>query len=70
MQIGDLVRMNKGAFMQGMMGRIVGHQTTGDGRERWLIRFIGPDVPKSIQHKSIPFRAIRFTPIKGSNDGT
>jgi len=69
MRIGDLVRMNEGVFMQGLMGIIVDHHTASNGRERWLIRFIGPEVPKSIQHKSIPFRAERFTLIKSSNDG-
>ena len=68
MRIGDLVRMNEGVFMQGLMGIIVDHHTASNGCERWLVRFIGPKVPKSIQHKSIPFRASRFTLIKGGND--
>ena len=70
MRIGDLVRMNEGVFMQGLMGIIVDRHTASNGCERWLIRFIGPDVPKPIQHKSIPFRASRFTLIKGGNDET
>lgn len=68
MRIGDLVRMNEGVFMQGLMGIIVDHHTASNGCERWLIRFIGPKIPKAIQHKSIPFRAERFTLIKGGND--
>ena len=71
MKVGDLVRINEGSFMQGLMGIIVDHHTASNSLhpERWFIRFIGPDVPKPIKHKSIPFRASRFTLIKSSNDG-
>ena len=68
MQIGDLVRMNEGVFMQGLMGIIVDHHIASDGCERWLVQFIGPDVPKSLQHRSVPFRASRFTLIKSSTN--
>ena len=69
MRIGDLVRMNEGVFMQGLMGIIVDHHAAINGCERWSILFIGPKVPNSIKGKSIPFRAERFTLINTSNDG-
>ena len=70
MQVGDLIKVKKGYFMQGLMGLIVDRHTDSFGCERWLVRFIGPEVPKSIQHKSIPYRASRFTliKVKGGND--
>tara|TARA_R110000824_G_scaffold379840_1_gene572000 strand:- start:1241 stop:1462 length:222 start_codon:yes stop_codon:yes gene_type:complete len=67
MKVGDLVRMDKGAFMQGLMGIIVYQKANAD--DRWYIQFIGPDVPKPIQGKAIPFRTARFSLLKSSNNG-
>lgn len=67
MKVGDLVRIDKDTYMQGSMGIIV-HQKA-NAADRWYIQFIGPDVPKSIQGKAIPFRIARFSLIKSSNDG-
>ena len=67
MQVGDLVRIKKGCFMQGKMGLVVSETCDAAGAARFYIRLIG-SVPKAIQNKPIMYRPARVIVIKSSND--
>lgn len=67
MQVGDLIKVKYGCFMQGKMGLIVKIGQDAVGSPRYWVQLIGP-VPKAIEGKPIMYRAERFTLIKGAND--
>jgi len=62
MQVGDLIKIKKGCFMQGKMGLIIKLGQDANGDPRYWVQLIGP-VPKAIEGKPIMFRADRFTLI-------
>jgi len=62
MQVGDLIKVKKGCFMQGKMGLIIKLGQDANGDPRYWVQLIGP-VPKAIEGKPIMFRADRFTLI-------
>ena len=62
MQVGDLIKIKKGCFMQGKMGLIIKLGQDANGSLRYWVQLIGP-VPKAIEGKPIMFRADRFTLI-------
>ena len=67
MQVGDLIKIKYGCFMQGKMGLIVKLGQDAKGSPRYWVQLIG-SVPKAIEGKPIMYRAERFTLIKGAND--
>ena len=67
MQVGDLIKIKRGCFMQGKMGLIIKLGQCAQGNPRYWVQLIGP-VPKAIEGKPIMYRAERFTLIKGAND--
>ena len=67
MQVGDLIKVKRGCFMQGKMGLIIKLGQDANGAPRYWVQLIGP-VPKAIEGKPIMYRAERFTLIKGAND--
>ena len=62
MQVGDLIKVKKGCFMQGKMGLIIKLGQDACGAPRYWVQLIGP-VPKAIEGRPIMFRADRFTLI-------
>ena len=69
MQVGDLIKVKYGCFMQGKMGLIVKIGQDAVGSPRYWVQLIG-SVPKAIEGKPIMYRAERFTVIKGTSDDT
>ena len=71
MQVGDLVRVRKGFFMQGLMGIVVSelNPTRMGGHKLLYVRLIG-DVPTALKRKSsiVRYRPDRLILIKSSND--
>ncbi len=67
MQVGDLVKIKKGCFMQGKMGLVVSETCDSFGAPRFYIRLIG-SVPKAIENKPILYRPVRLIAIKSSDD--
>ena len=68
MQIGDLIKVKDGCFMQGKMGLIVKLGQDAKGSPRYWVNLIG-SVPKAIEGKSIMYRAERFTVISKASNG-
>ena len=67
MQVGDLIKVKNGCFMQGKMGLIIKLGQDAKGNPRYWVNLIG-SVPKAIEGKPIMYRAERFTVIsKASN---
>jgi len=68
MQVGDLIKIKRGCFMQGKMGLILKVGQDAKGSPRYWVQLIG-SVPAAIENKPIMYRAERFIVLKSSNDG-
>ena len=68
MQVGDLIKVKNGCFMQGKMGLIIKLGQDAKGNLRYWVQLIG-SVPKAIEGKPIMYRAERFTVISKASNG-
>jgi hypothetical protein len=67
MQVGDLIKIKNGCFMQGKMGLIVKLGQDAKGSPRYWVKLIGP-LPAALSGKPVMYRAERFIVLKSSSD--
>jgi hypothetical protein len=65
MQVGDLIKVKRGSFMQGLMGLIIKEASDAYGAPRYWVQLIGP-VPRAIEGKPVMYRPERLILIKGT----
>jgi hypothetical protein len=65
MQVGDLIKVKYGCFMQGKMGLVVKEAADACGNQRLWVQLIGP-VPRAIEGKPVMYRPERLILIKGT----
>ena len=68
MQVGDLVRVKKGRFMENRLGIILKYSPDAKGQAKYFVQLIGNNVPTTLKHRPILYRPVRLVLIKSSND--
>lgn len=68
MQVGDLVKIKKGCFLQGRMGIVVKCGPDVMGQAIWFVQLIGNNIPTALKHRPALYRPARVIVIKSSND--
>ena len=67
MQVGDLVKVKKGRFMENRLGIILKYNPDAKGQARWFVQLIGNNVPTTLKHRPILYRPVRLIAIKSSS---
>ena len=65
MQVGDLVRVKKGRFMENRLGIILKYSPDAKGQAKYFVQLIGNDV---VAGTTGLYRPVRLVLIKSSND--
>ncbi len=68
MQVGSLVKVKKGSFMQNRLGIILKYNPDAMGQARYFVQLIGNNVPTTLKHRPVLYRPVRLIAIKSSDD--